>query len=123
MTLLPMKRQAMQILKAQKDEENRIQAVNQFVQSVYFAAVHTATTTTSRSYQHPLQSHQGLIINTNIGDIISGLQALFPDCRVVHKHLTKAQDGKLYDISILDPSVLPFIAKQQSQEFIVIDWS
>lgn len=115
-----MSRNAMQMLKAQKEEEIRIRAVNQIVQSVYSAAVYTATTTTSTKYQHPLQSQQGLI---NIGDIISGVQALFPDCTVVHKHLKQAQDGKFYDISILDPSVFPFLAKHQSQEFIIIDWS
>ena len=118
-----MRRHAMQILKAQKDEENRIRDVNQIVQSIYKNAVYTATTTTSTKYQHPLQSQQGLINNTNIGDIISCVQALFPDCTVLHKHLKQAQDGKFYDISILDPSVFPFLAKHQSQEFIIIDWS
>jgi len=123
MALLPMSRNAMQMLKAQRDEENRIREVNLIVQTIYTHAVNTATTTTYKTYQHAVQS-SGNIINTNIGDVISGLQALFPDCTVERTHLTLAQDGKMYDMSKMDPSVLPFITiRSQSQEYIVIDWS
>jgi hypothetical protein len=58
-----------------------------------------------------------------MADILSGLQALFPDCIVSHTLLCKGTDGKFYDISTLDEKVLPFVNRALDQSFIVIDWS
>jgi hypothetical protein len=59
----------------------------------------------------------------NMKLILEGLQILFPDCLVEHATLVTAQDGKLYDISKLDDKMQPFINKQRSAEYIVVDWS
>ena len=59
----------------------------------------------------------------NMTDILSGLQALFPDCTVSHTLLCKGTDGKFYDISTLDDKILPFVNRALDQSFIVIDWS
>jgi hypothetical protein len=59
----------------------------------------------------------------NMKDILVGLQSLFPDCAVSHTLLCQAKDGKMYDISKLDDSVLPFLDRALDHSYIVIDWS
>jgi hypothetical protein len=59
----------------------------------------------------------------NMPDILSGLQTLFPECKVSHTLLSQGTDGKFYDISTLDEKSLPFVNRALDQSFIVIDWS
>jgi hypothetical protein len=59
----------------------------------------------------------------NMADILRLLQELFPGCIVMNKQLVMGQDGKMYDMALMDEKVLPFVNQSQSKEYIVIDWS
>ena len=135
-----MSRAMMQGLKAQKEEELRIREekvrldrVKQIVDSIYNPAVQLAATSTHPTFKHQIPTGRYSPHNTgnvsdpfylnNIGDILSGLQALFPDCLVTHTLMARGRDGKLYDLSKMDDSVLPFIDQTLEQSYIVIDWS
>ena len=137
---VPMSRAMMQGLKAQKEEELRIREekvrldrVKQIVDSIYNPAVQLAATSTHLTFKYQIPTGRYSPHNTgnvsdpfylnNIGDILSGLQALFPDCLVTHTLMARGRDGKLYDLSKMDDSVLPFIDQTLEQSYIVIDWS
>ena len=141
MSLTPVSRDVLRGLKAQRDEVNRIKRVNERISIIYQGAIKAAEMTTDTKFQHPYQTHRictGRVLeegsidtemkrlelnNRDMVEILSGLQALFPDCTVEHTKLARGQDGKMYDVSKLDIKALPFINRQQTQEFIVIDWS
>jgi hypothetical protein len=140
---IPMSRAAMQGLKAQKDEEQRIREqkirldkVKQIANSIYNSAVQLAATSTHTSFKHeiPRGLYNSLPPNhrlytsdpfylNNMTDILAELQALFPGCSVTHALMAKGRDGKLYDLSKMDDSVLPFIDQTLEQSYILIDWS
>ncbi len=137
---IPMSRAAMQGLKAQKEEDDRLRQekhrldrVKQISDSIYASAVQLAATSSDTSFKHELprgrySAHKYTTISdpfylNNMADIISSLQALFPGCSVTHTLMAKGRDGKLYDLSKLDDKVLPFIDQTLEESYIVIDWS
>jgi len=130
---IPMTREVMRGLKAATDEKNRLKDIKDIVSSFYGSAVNRATTTDETSIQLQLrqstlydhgQGIKPLLFNTrDKTDIKTHLQVLFPDSSIEYKRLTQGNDGKLYDISTVNQNILPFIHVNQSQEYLVIDWS
>lgn len=59
----------------------------------------------------------------NMKDILAGLKALFPECKVTHTLMARKNDGTLYDISKLDDAILPFVNELLQESYIVVDWS
>jgi hypothetical protein len=127
-------------LKAKVDEEKRLQRVRSIIDGIYSQAVATAKGYTEASYSSPIPldmsrqpkraiqvAQQGRPSDPfyiqNMPDILSGLQTLFPECKVSHTLLSQGTDGKFYDISTLDEKSLPFVNRALDQSFIVIDWS
>ena len=141
MSLTPVSREAMRSLKSLKDEEARLKRIDSLVHHIYRSSVNLAetTTTTSFNYSVPQENITRQVVEPIcmygttptryvstreiIPEIISGLQSLFPNCSVKYTTLTRGQDGKMYDISLMDPQILPFIDKKHAQEYIVVDWS
>jgi hypothetical protein len=132
--LLPISRDTMKILKAQKDEEMRQVGIFGIINIIYSNVRRIAETTHDLSYKYPIplnQGHSAMIppsqsaefYMANMDDILNGLQKLFPGCSVLNTTLSRGQDGKFYDISNMDERVRPFINMSQSQKYIVIDWS
>ena len=133
--LVPISRDTMKDLKAQKDEEkrqvlekNRIYEIKTIIRTIYSSARRIAETTDDLSYAYPLPlpihpSRPSEFHTTNMDDILGGLRDLFPDCSVLNTTLSRGQDGKMYDISKMDEKIRPFIDTRKSQEYIVIDWS
>jgi len=126
-------------LKAKVEEDMRLQRVDQIARNIYSQAVAAAKAkadtsfkmeipkthqmlTASQTRVHPILASDPFYIE-NMADILSGLQALFPDCTVSHTLVCKGTDGKFYDISTLDDKILPFVNRALDQSFIVIDWS
>ena len=132
---IPISRESLRGLKAQREEEERLRHISVIVNHIYNQAIQMATNKGDTSYKHEISRLLGDnrfrvnpnltsdIYTTSMGEIISELQSLFPDCSVKHTTLTMGQDGKMYDVSEMAASVLPFINKQQSKEYILVDWS
>ena len=120
----PISRIDLQQLKAKKDEQNRLNQINQIVNNIYYAVVTVAESKIVTSYNHQIQ-HNGdpTFYEKNKDDIISGLKTLFPDCLIDYKMLSRGNDGKMYDITNIDEKMRPFINRQHDQAHIVIDWS
>ena len=116
-----MNRATMQGLKAAKDEENRQITIKNAVNHIYRATITYAQTHADSSYKHQANIH--MVSKADLPDLLSQLQILFPDCTVSFQSMVRAPDGKFYDISKMDTQVLPFIKNQQTQDFLVIDWS
>jgi hypothetical protein len=121
MSLVPMNRATMQALKAAKDEENRQIIIANAVSQIYRAAITYAQAHADTSYKHQANIH--MLCKADLPPLLSQLQILFPDCTVTFQSMAQAPDGKLYDVSTMDPKFLPLINSRLNQEFIVIDWS
>jgi hypothetical protein len=119
----PIFREQLLGLKAQADEETRLQNVKGFAQNIYQQVKHAATTTTQTRYQQLVHNHGQFSVRDNMPDILDKLRGLFPDSKVEFKSLSRGQDGKMYDIADIDERMKPFINIQFNQDFIVIDWS
>lgn len=139
-------RDDLQKLKAQKDDEVRLDRIDKFVSNIYTSAVNAATTSSETPFHYMIPSNfdtqpdsrfkmTNMIHisftdhNTdpfyiqNMPDILEGLKILFPDSLVTHSIMSKGIDGNLYDISKLDSKTLPFVNQVLNRSYIVIDWS
>ena len=131
MSLIPISREEMRGMKTKADEEMRTRLIEQIVLEIYSPAVRQAQTTSDTSYTYPLTNtmyhnhglHPSTAVKANIPEILRRLRELFPGCTVSHTEFAKGQDGRLYDISIMEEKVLAFVNRQQIKEYIVIDWS
>jgi hypothetical protein len=132
--LQPISRDSLRGLKAAKDEEMLWEKVKNSVTQLHSVILRKAESSTDTFYHYqlpsfPISKETRLPVpgpefyRDNMKLILEGLQILFPDCLVEHATLVTAQDGKLYDISKLDDKMQPFINKQRSAEYIVVDWS
>ena len=148
MSLTPFSRESMRALKAAKDEETHIMIINSVVKQLYEETVRFAELTretfykinminksynciklpsnSNSSYLHGLPIPRGYVTE-HMEEILTHLRSLFPDCSVEYKKVTLARgiDGKEYDISTADNTILPFIHMHQTttNECIVIDWT
>ena len=113
----------MQVLKAKKEEEKRIESVQRVVIQLYTLAVQTAQTSTVTSYSFIIMNSEYKFYKDNIEDILSGLQTLFPGCAIKFVNMCMGYDGKRYDVSTIDEKMLPFINQAKTFECILIDWS
>lgn len=118
----PISRIDLQQLKAKKDEQNRLNQINQIVNHIYSVVVNVAGSKIVTSYNHPIP-RQAEFYEKNKDDIINGLKTLFPDCLIDYKMLSRGNDGKMYDITNIDEKMRPFINRQHDQVHIVVDWS
>lgn len=134
MSLIPMSRDTLRLLKAKKDDKVRIEKINHCIYGLYQGIHRQAETTTNTSFQFPLppfpvSRKTGLPVpepefyRDNMSDILRELQILFPDCTVERATMTRGQDGKMYDISKMDDKIIQFINTQHTQDCIVVDWS
>jgi len=119
----PFSRQELKQLKAKKDEQNRLNEINQIVNHIYSSVVSVAESKTITSYNYQIQQHYSTFCEKNKDDIINGLKTLFPDCSIDYKMLSRGNDGQMYDITNIDEKMRPFINRQYDQAHIVIDWS
>lgn len=136
----PMTRFDMQTLKAKNEEESRLRKekdrtdrVKRITDSIYNSAVQLAGTSADTSFKHEIprgrysehdtwNASDPFYLN-NMADILSSLQMLFPGCTITHSLMAKGRDGKLYDLTKMDDSLLPFINQTLEQSYIVVDWS
>ena len=124
MSQIPIYRNELKQLKQKADEERKIHHIKTIISLIYDNAKQSAklTTETLYKYQVPLNKNDDFY-SKNMADILKGLQELFPDCSVTHTLFAKGTDGKMYDISKLDDTVLPFVNTALNNSYIVIDWS
>jgi hypothetical protein len=124
MSQIPICRNELKQLKQKTDEENRVYHIKQIISNIYNNVISLAKTKTDTSYKYqvPLNPNDDFY-SKNITEILQGLQKLFPDCTVTHTLFAYGTDGKMYDISKLDDTILPFVNSALNNSFIVIDWS
>lgn len=118
----PISRIDLQQLKAKKDEQRRLNQINQIVNQIYSAVISVAESQIVTSYNHQIP-RQDEFYDENKDDIISGLKTLFPDCLIDYKMLSRGNDGKMYDITNIDEKMRPFINRNYDRTYIVVDWS
>jgi len=109
----------MRELKSKRDEENRLKGIKQSVTEIYTSAIRHAETKSEPSYYFYANEFH----SNNIQEILSGLQALFPDCTVKYAKMGSGTDGKQYDILTIDEKTLPFMNMRSVSHRIVIGWS
>ena len=122
----PLSRDYLRGLKAQKDEEARIQFVEHQVRNIYHSVKQSAEKSTVTSLQWQITGHNHpdqKKVESNMPDILARLRSLFPDSSIEYKTLSRGQDGKMYDIKDVDERMKPFINPQFNQQFIVVGWS
>ena len=124
MSLTPVSREHLRSLKRQRDEEIRIQQINNYVRSIYSAVVNKAKASTDTYYRTTQISD---FERKHMPEILDSLYTLFPDCRVEYQHTIGGNDGKLYDINNLDESSRQILLNPsyntKVHEQIVIEWS
>jgi len=124
MSVKPMNRESMRGLKAKTDEKNRLEQIDRIVSTIQQQAIQKAKVSTETSIQLEIRgicNPQFMIENKD--GIVSSLSKLFPDCSVEYQTLTRGNDGKMYDFSKMDKTMLQFINNQKTRECLVIDWS
>ena len=127
-----MSRESMRCLKEVADLEKCAKQVTKLIGLYYSQAITKAKTSTETSiqlygyvdFQDSDAPHQ-LIKFTEYhkDEILSGLRTLFPGCLVEYQTLVQGKDGKMYDFSKMDKTMLQFINNQQTRECLLIDWS
>ena len=123
-SIQPISKNDLQQLKAKTDEQNRLNNINQIVNTIYSNVTNQAKTQTITSYKHQLQQQfDPIFCEKNKDDIINNLKILFPDCSIDYKMLSRGNDGQMHDITNIDEKMKPFINRQHAQAHIVIDWS
>ena len=124
MSLTPVSREHLRSLKNQRDEEIRIEKINNYVRHIYSSAVNKAQSSTDTYYQYTRIDES---MRKNMQEILDTLKSLFPDCRVEYQHTIGGNDGKLYDINNLDESLRQILLNPsyntKVHEQIVIEWS
>lgn len=131
MSLTPVSREEMRKMKGNVDEQRRLQLIDTIVSQIYAPTVRQAQSSSETSYSYELTNttyhnhglHKSQEVKANMPDILNRLRELFPGCRVTHATLAKGQDGKIYDIACIEEKVLAFVNREQTQEYIVVDWS
>ena len=132
MDLKPMSRESMSALKAAADVEKRAAQVTKLIAMFYEHAIRKARTSTETSIKlngyvefHDSEYSQKPIKLTENDklDILNGLRTLFPGCLVEYQTLVQGKDGKMYDFSKMDKTMLQFINNQQTRECLMIDWT
>lgn len=113
----------LQKLKSIKDEELRIQNINRLISLIHSDVIRQAETTNNTVYQFEMRHPHDKLYIKDMSDIITRLQDYYPDCIVKYTSLVRGRDGKMYDISMMDSNVLPFVDVNQKNNYIVIDWS
>lgn len=123
----PVSRDYLRGLKAQKDEEARIHFVETQVRNIYHLAKQLAEKSNETTFQYQItgrfDNDYRIQIESNMSDILTRLRSLFPDSNIEYKTLSRAQDGKMYDIRDIDERMKPFINTKFNQQFIVVDWT
>ena len=123
MSLTPVSREDLRSLKTKRDEEIRLNQINNYVRSIYSAVVNKATTSTDTYYRTTQISD---FERKHMPEILDSLKTLFPDCRVEYQHTIGGNDGKMYDINKMDESMRQILLnpsyKTKVHEQIVIEW-
>ena len=116
MSLTPVSREHLRSLK-QKIE------IDKYVRHIYSSALRQAETTTDTYYQYTRIDES---MRKNMPEILDTLKSLFPDCRVEYQHTIGGNDGKMYDINMMDESMRQILLnpsyKTKEHEQIVIEW-
>ena len=98
--------------------------VNDVVHIISTKAIHVSKNTPKARFEFPLHTLSLFYLdfcNANMDVILRKLQRKFPDTRVSHSLLTRAPDGKLYDIDALGDE--HFANTMNTKSYIVLDWS
>jgi hypothetical protein len=124
MSLTPVSRDHLRSLKKNRDEEIRLNQINNYVRNIYSAVVNKAQTSTDTYYRTTQISE---FERKHMPEILDTLKTLFPDCLVEYQHTIGGNDGKMYDINKLDESMRQILLnpsyKTKVHEQIVIEWS
>ena len=140
--LTPYSRDDLRGMKAQVDEEKRLQGVRQIIGHIHSNAVNQARTTNDTKYKYAVpvelasgpgylpreisaQREPAAFHKSNMPDILKGLEEIFPGCSVKFTSITMAMgnDRKMYDVSDLDEKALAFVNNPQKNSYIIVDWS
>ena len=124
MSLTPVSREHLRSLKRQRDEKIRIEQIDNYVNNIYRSVVNKAEISTDTYYRTTQISD---FERKHMPEILDSLKTLFPDCRVEYQHTIGGNDGKMYDINMMDESMRQILLnpsyKTKVHEQIVIEWS
>ncbi len=145
--VIPKTRDELRKMKAEREEAERKECIEEVVSWLYQRIIGFAKQSSESSYklqllvaspenmrtaQHKGNVHQpydqSIIYYTDFilkssDEIIQHLRSTFPDCSVEIKTLSKAADGKMYDVSTLDEAALRFVDRRFDQSHLIVDWS
>ena len=124
MSLTPVSREHLRSLKTQRDEEIRIENINNYVRNIYSSVINKAQTSTDTYYR---TTHISNLERKHMPEILDRLKILFPDCVVEYIHTIGGYDGTMYNINSLDESLRQILLNPshnvKMHEKIVIEWS
>lgn len=123
MSLTPVSREHLRFLKTQRDEEIRLNQINNYVNNIYLSVVNKAEISTDTYYRTTQISD---FERKHMPEILDSLKTLFPDCLVEYQHTIGGNDGKMYDINKMDESMRQILLNpshnMKMHEQIVIEW-
>ncbi len=145
--VVPKTRDELRKMKAEREEAERKECIEEVVSWLYQRIIAFAKRSSESSYKlqllalspenmrtaqqraniHQPYDHREIhytdfILKTS-DEILAHLRSTFPDCSVEIKTLSKAADGKMYDVSTLDETALRFVDRRNDQTHLIVDWS
>ena len=125
MRIIPISRDSMKSLKQQFEIEFQTTLVKTLTNHIYKKAIEHAQTSLSPMYLYNIaQNEESEPIRKVKTEIVTNLRRLFPGCSVTYCLTRISEDGdKIYDLTKIDPSWLPYINKEEIREYFHIDWT
>ncbi len=133
MAMTPISRDTLRQMKVVEDERKKAEQLDRIISIIYKEVKDTAKIKGDTNYFHAIpiisqvratmKYNYDVFYTANMEEILERIKALFPDSLVNKKTLSMGRDGKMYDLSKVDTSLLAFVDHSRDQDYIVVDWS
>ncbi len=143
--VIPKTRDELRKMKSDREEAERKECIEEVISWLYRRIIETAKQSSDTSYKLQLLAasreniqmvrqmqngmydehkiyYTGFILEAS-DEVLQHLRSTFPGCAVEIKTLSKATDGKMYDVSTLDEATLRFVDRRNDQTYLIVDWS
>ena len=97
--------------------------IERIAQKMYKTVLNSAKNQGIKRVKYRIRDNVKDFYIANIEGIIKRLQELLKDCTVKHTIVSRGKDGRLYDISEVDESILPLLTTVENDSYIFINCS
>ena len=97
--------------------------IDRIAQKMYRNVLNSAKNKGIKRMKYRIRDNVKIFYLAHIDKIINRVQELLKDCTVKHTIVSRGKDGRLYDISEVDESILPLLTTVENDSYIFINCS